>query len=369
MFNWKAEIEGDRMRFLGEEYPLGHFCLELLQRALVDDAAQRVSILWAFLEPTLHELQNGLILENHLLQIRDIILPVLPYLETLPPFDRVGVSELRQSAETLLSEETAAQMMDYVKQSGALSVDQAELWAQYNYGLPKNPAKHPGKQLLEDAKTFLSEFITLANDLGDVSRWLREFVRRLNELESTKPEDLLGLASQIFLTPELSLQNHYLDEDSDTSVQHMVFTNLRAFLLTDFYEGLAHNHYPRRCPVCKRYFLMEHAYRQKYCKGYAPLELTGGKQILCADFALPADSGFEKEAAAASDVLRKYESSTGTLRSYASRGKITEEAKEAAIRLAGERRDEAIRDHDYATGRYLEEIHFKRLLSDLEEEQ
>ena len=187
MFNWKAEIEGDRMRFLGEEYPLGHFCLELLQRALVDDAAQRVSILWAFLEPTLHELQNGLILENHLLQIRDIILPVLPYLETLPPFDRVGVSELRQSAETLLSEEAAAQMMDYVKRSGALSVDQAELWAQYNYGLPKNPAKHPGKQLLEDAKTFLSEFITLANDLGDVSRWLREFVRRLNELESTKP--------------------------------------------------------------------------------------------------------------------------------------------------------------------------------------
>ena len=276
MFNWKAEIEGDRIRFLGEEYPLGHFCLELLQRALVDDAAQRVSILWAFLEPTLHELQNGLILENHLLQIRDIILPVLPYLETLPPFDRVGVSELRQSAETLLSEETAAQMMDYVKQSGALSVDQAELWAQYNYGLPKNPAKHPGKQLLEDAKSFLSEFITLANDLGDVSRWLREFVRRLNELESTKPEDLLWLASQIFHSPELSLQNHYLDEDSDTSVRHVEFTNLRAFLLTDFYEGLAHNHYPRRCPVCKRYFLMEHAYRQKYCKGYAPLELTGG---------------------------------------------------------------------------------------------
>ena len=43
MFKWKAEIEGDRIRFLGEEYPLGHFCLELLQRALVDDAAQRVA--------------------------------------------------------------------------------------------------------------------------------------------------------------------------------------------------------------------------------------------------------------------------------------------------------------------------------------
>ena len=35
MFNWKVEIEGDRIRFLGEEYPLGHFCLELLQHARV----------------------------------------------------------------------------------------------------------------------------------------------------------------------------------------------------------------------------------------------------------------------------------------------------------------------------------------------
>ena len=170
---------------------------------------------------------------------------------------------------------------------------------------------------------------------------------------------------RIFRSPEHSLQNHYLEEDSDASVRHVEFTNLRAFLLTDFYEGLAHNHYPRRCPVCKRYFLMEHAYRQKYCKGYAPLELTGGKQILCADFTLPADSGFEKEAAAANEVKRMYKSSTGTLRSYAFRKKITKEAMKAAIRLAGDRRDEAIRDHDYATGRYPEEIHFKRLLSDV----
>ena len=365
MFQWKAEIIGDRMRFLDQEYPLGHFCLELLQRAMVDDAAQRVSILWDFLEQLLRELQVGLILEDHILKIRGYILPVLPYLETLPPFDRIGVSELRQSAETLLSEEAAAQMMDYVKQSGALSDDQAELWAQYNYSLPKNPAKHPGKQLLEDAKTFLAEFITLANDLGDVSWWLRVFVRRLSELESTKPEDLFGLANQIFRSADLSLQNRYRDEGSDTAVKQVVFTNLRAFLLTDFYEGLAHNHYPRRCPVCKRYFLMENAYRQKYCKGYAPMELTGGKQTLCADFALPADSGFEKEAAAASDVQRRYKSATGAVRSYLGRKKFSKQEAEAAIRLAQERRDEANRDPEYANGRYPEEIHFKRLLRDV----
>ena len=62
MFNWKAEIEGDRILFLGEEYPLGHFCLELLQHARVHDAVARVSVLWDYLDQHLRELQNGLIL-------------------------------------------------------------------------------------------------------------------------------------------------------------------------------------------------------------------------------------------------------------------------------------------------------------------
>ena len=365
MFKWKAKIEGDRIRFLGEEYPLGHFCLELLQHARVHDAVARVSVLWDYLDQHLRELQNGLILQNQIKEIHDMIARVLPDLETLPPFHLTGVEELRQSVETLFTEAAAEQIADYAKQFHTRALDQAELWVQVHYDLSNNPIRHPGKQLLEQEKAFLSEFIQLCYDLGDVDSWLHRFVMRLKELESTKPEDLLWLASQIFRSPELSLQNHYLEEDSDASVRHVVFTNLRAFLLTDFFEGLAHNHYPRRCPVCKRYFLMEHAYRQKYCKGYAPMELTGGKQILCADFALPADSGFEKEAAAASDVLRKYESSTGTLRSYASRKKFSEQAKEAAIRLAQERRDEAIRDPEYANGRYLEEIQFKRLLADV----
>ena len=365
MFKWKAEIEGDRIRFLGEEYPLGHFCLELLQHARVHDAVARVSVLWDYLDQHLRELQNGLILQKQIKEIHDMIARVLPDLETLPPFHLTGVEELRQSVETLFTEAAAEQIADYAKQFHTRALDQAELWVQVHYDLSNNPIRHPGKQLLEQEKAFLSEFIQLCYDLGDVDSWLHRFVRRLNELESTKPEDLLWLASQIFRSPELSLQNHYLDEDSDASVRHVVFTNLRAFLLTDFFEGLAHNHYPRRCPVCKRYFLMEHAYRQKYCKGYAPMELTGGKKILCADFALPADSGFEKEAAAASDVKRMYESSTGTLRNYASRKKFSEQEKEAAIRLAQERRDEAIRDPEYAKGRYLEEIQFKRLLADV----
>ena len=69
MFNWKAEIEGDRIRFLREEYPLGHFCLELLQHARIHDAAARVSVLWDYLDQHLRELQNGLILQKQIKEI------------------------------------------------------------------------------------------------------------------------------------------------------------------------------------------------------------------------------------------------------------------------------------------------------------
>jgi DNA-binding transcriptional regulator YhcF (GntR family) len=44
---------------------------------------------------------------------------------------------------------------------------------------------------------------------------------------------------------------------------------------------------------------------------------------------------------------------------------IADTARSMSSALAQERRDEAIRDPEYANGRYLEEIHFKRLLADV----
>ena len=192
MFKWKAEIEGDRIQFLGEEYPLGHFCLELLQHARVHDAVARVSVLWDYLDQHLRELQNGLILQKQIKEIHDMIARVLPDLETLPPFHLTGVEELRQSVETLFTEEAAEQIADYAKQFHTRALDQAELWVQVHYDLSNNPIRHPGKQLLEQEKAFLSEFIQLCYDLGDVDSWLHRFVRRLNEIDEAGGSALAG---------------------------------------------------------------------------------------------------------------------------------------------------------------------------------
>ena len=87
-----------------------------------------------------------------------MIARVLPDLETLPPFHLTDVEELRQSVETLFTEEAAEQIADYAKQFHTRALDQAELWVQVHYDLSNNPIRHPGKQLLEQEKAFLSEF-------------------------------------------------------------------------------------------------------------------------------------------------------------------------------------------------------------------
>ena len=63
------------------------------------------------------------------------------------------------------------------------------------------------------------------------------------------------------------------------------FRNYYGFILTDFFEGLRYNHYPRRCEVCKNYYLMKSARQQKYCDGYAPEELTDGEKLSCRQYA------------------------------------------------------------------------------------
>ena len=68
------------------------------------------------------------------------------------------------------------------------------------------------------------------------------------------------------------------------TARRMFFDNYYSFVLTDFFEGLHYGHYPRRCPICKRYFLMTSARRQMYCNGTAPFTLKG-KPITCRKYA------------------------------------------------------------------------------------
>ena len=96
---------------------------------------------------------------------------------------------------------------------------------------------------------------------------------------------LLPLALKIFGEHHFVQSGRYIavkknvKSKSATLAKRLEFDSYYSFILTDFFEGLHYGHYPRRCEICGKYFLMQSARRQKYCPyGIAP-ELYRGRKM------------------------------------------------------------------------------------------
>lgn len=65
---------------------------------------------------------------------------------------------------------------------------------------------------------------------------------------------------------------HPTEEGEIFIAEKASFNNLKDFLLTEFYRGLALGNAPRRCYNCGRYFLLTKGYNTCYCNNIAPGE-------------------------------------------------------------------------------------------------
>lgn len=148
------------------------------------------------------------------------------------------------------------------------------------------------------------------------------------------------------------------------TARKLYFDTYYSFIITDLFEGLHYGHYPRQCPVCKKYFLMQTARRQVYCNGYSKEYLNNGKRLTCRQVGAMWQ---RNEKADADPVKQIYESRTGSIRVDKSRGNITADFAEAALRLARDRKHKALQDHEYMKNRYYTDMQKDKLYRDTAE--
>ena len=102
---------------------------------------------------------------------------------------------------------------------------------------------------------------------------LKRFVARVDEVERLDEAHLLPLAMEIFGKCPFPVTTEYLPykknarSKSYVVARRLYFENYYSFIITDFFEGLHYGHYPRRCEICRNYFLMTSARRPQYCTG------------------------------------------------------------------------------------------------------
>ena len=352
---FSADFRDGRIRIGSKTYPAGTFATHLLNQYYKDDTAARLAVFKRYSWHLYDTISTGYLDNNDFLKAGWEIQQILMTLPKLQPFGKLDVESECYRISELFTEDNANFIRDYLHQKSkimTMGVNESALDL-----LPIEIDKEKQKKadnLLNDVMTTLTFYDRISNDMREAFESLTKFCNRLDEAARFDEPHLLPIALDIFGSEKLEMTSEYVamrktaKSKSLVTARRMYFDNYYSFVLTDFFEGLHYGHYPRRCPICKRYFLMTSARRQVYCNGTAPYTLKG-KPITCRKYAARMK---EKELAEANPVTHIYKNRCSAIRVEQKRSTITAEFAVMALKVAKEYWQKAKFDDNYANGQY-----------------
>lgn len=353
---FSADYRDGRVRIGSKTYPAGYYCVHLLNQYYENDTAARLSVFTHWNLPVQQALQTGYINDVDFLRAGEEMLHMFHALPWLKPFDVLDVEAERTKVEKLFTQENADILASYFQRRATLG--NMDLGQILFHILPPAYNKEffiTAEKLLAEVMDTLRFYDNIGDNIQKAFHQLKRFVARVDEVERLDEAHLLPLAMEIFGKCPFSVTTEYLPykknarSKSYVVARRLYFENYYSFIITDFFEGLHYGHYPRRCEICRNYFLMTSARRQQYCTGMSPYTFRG-KQISCKQYAASIN---RKELAEADPVVDIYTRRCGAIRSEKSRGTITEALAAKAKELALEYKLRAFEDPVYAQTQYL----------------
>ena len=333
-----------------KKFPIGSFVINFLNQFYEDDLALRISCMSIDNFMVSRTMEQGYINEKEFLGVGKEILYILDVLPRLMPFNLLDVeSEKNLIAETF-TKENAAYLMKYYTKRANISLKDEGIHSMHI--MPDGYGKFckEATKFLNRVNHFLEFYGSFCEDFSKAHDKLIKFIKGLDDIESYNESGLLEHAHKIFGIDRFSVSSEYVAIPKSSKSEEMIlakrthFGSYYSFIITDFFEGLHYGHYPRRCEVCKKYFLMESARKQKYCTGFAPLEFTDGEKITCRKFAA---KNKQKELAENDPIIDIYSRRCSCIRAEQSKGKIDKDFADAAKDMAKDLMYKFRREDDY----------------------
>ena len=352
-----ADYRDGRVLFGGKSYPAGVFATHLLNQFYINDTAARIAVFRDELNfHILRQLRDGYLNITEFVKTGANTLETLKALPKLRPFDGVNTEEIRNAVAALFTKQVGQEICEYFAAKAKFSLlPQGEIAAGTAERIKRTADFSATEEKITEIRSILRFFDTLSEDLIDAHGKLIKFCEHIDEVERLDEAHLLPPALKAFGEHHFAQGGKYIavkknvKSKSATLAKRLVFDSYYSFILTDFFEGLHYGHYPRRCEICGRYFLMQSARRQKYCPyGIAP-ELYRGKKITCRKYAAVLN---RKEKAENDPIVSLYNRRCSAIRTECGRGTITKDFAEAAKQLAKEHKQEALHDDKYAKEEY-----------------
>ena len=368
---FSADYRDGRVHIGGKSYPAGTFAAHLLNQYYENDTAARIGVFTTDNWQLEKMLRLGYLKVSDYVNAGERMVNIFTALPWLKPFDMLGTDDEHNRIATLFSEENGHIISEYF--SRRAKIGQMDVGQIVFPNLPKEYEKDffdRTEALLGEVNATLSFYDTLSADIRNSFEKLRVFVSHVNEADRFDEEHLLPIALEVFGSVPFPVTTEYVPikkasrSKTATLARRLYFDSYYSFVMTDFFEGLHYGHYPRRCGICKKYFLMTSAARQKYCTGYAPFKLKG-KAITCRKYAARIN---RKELAAGNPVIRIYKNRCSVLRMERKRGTVTEEFASTALDLAKERMQRAKEDAEYANSQYESDMSREKLYAEVDKQ-
>ena len=364
---FSADYRDGRVHIGGKSYPAGTFAAHLLTQYYINDTAARIIVFTSDNWLLERSLKRGYLYVPNFLRAGADILNIFNALPWLKPFNMLDVNAERNRVAELFTEENGNRIVEYFqRRSKVMAMDMGQ--AMYNI-LPKEFDETFFKEsaaLLSEVQKALAFYDGLRDDLMKAFKQLKTFASRVDEADRFDEEHLLPIALEVFGSVPFPTTTEYVPirkstrSKKETLARRLYFDSYYSFVITDFFEGLHHGHYPRQCGICKKYFLMTSARRQQYCNGISPYEARG-KKVTCRKYAASIN---RKELAAADPVVDIYNRRCSAIRTEKGRGTITEAFAKAATDLAKEYKLKAQLYSDYANKQYALDMSRERLYAE-----
>ena len=366
-----ADYRDGRVIFGGKSYPAGVFATHLLNQFYINDTAARIAVFRDDLNyHILTQLKNGYLNITEFVKTGANTLEALKALPKLRPFDGLNIEEIQNTVTTLFMAETGQKICGYFAEKAKLSLLSQNDIAAGTADRMKNVTDFSViENNIAEIKSILLFFDSLADDLILAHGNLLNFCNCIDEAECLDESHLLPLALSIFGEHHFTQSGRYISVKKNaksvtgTVAKRLNFDCYYSFILTDFFEWLHYGHYPRKCEICGKYFLMQSARRQKYCPyGIAP-ELYRGKKITCRKYAAVLN---RKEKAENDPIVTIYNRRCGAIRTEVGRCTISKAFGESAKHLAKEHKLRALADDQYAKTQYRKDMSREALYAEVD---
>ena len=253
---------------------------------------------------------------------------VVDLLRDVPPFAGQDFTWLDTNLPKVFSQKAVSKAYrERKKEQGEVFIQAMCLVAQLGFGI----------------RDFRQALIPLVESLGDedITRNPKGFSQKFESFFSKDEER----KNQWMSFSNVSVE--YLPEENGI-VRRMHYASFPSMFRSNLYEALAVGNDPKRCPICRRFFLTTNARRQKYCTGYAPEE-HGGMTCIQVGNRMGRE---HREQANNNPVLVRYHQTVNVIDQRVTRGTLEPDIAEKAKADAKNCKDMAIAFNEYANGDY-----------------